>query len=304
MDELSTAAKRGVDVYFSIDARNFLMHERTRLPGPLWFSTSLPHKMPKPFSTHRAMLQKLTNAGGHTAIINQPKRRFTLPHAGSSHVKAAIVNDLVYVGGSNLEKPYDIDIMLQWRDDNTADWLYLYLKKFVETEHARATFSGQDHRHTIDDKTDLLIDAGLPGRSIILDEAFKLIDSARKWLFFTCQYVPHGAVADHLLAARKRGVKVTILFNHPSKHASYESLLEGLAKLHERIRLPTAYFRDELPKSAHFLHGKLIACDKGAMIGSHNYVTTGVRLGTAEQALLRRDEAFAQRLRDFLQKQL
>jgi hypothetical protein len=38
---------------------------------------------------------------------------------------------------------------------------------------------------------------------------------------------------------------------------------------------------------------KLIACDKGFMIGSHNYVRAGVSLGTAEIALKSPDALLA-----------
>jgi phosphatidylserine/phosphatidylglycerophosphate/cardiolipin synthase-like enzyme len=303
-DELAAAAARGVTVYLAVDARVFLTNERTKLPGPLWSRKTLPKRLRGPFRSHRDTLEKLAAGGVKYAVVNQPSRRFRLPQAGRSHIKAAVIGDNLYIGGSNLEKPDDIDGMLGWRDRKTADWLYEHLRALVETGHSRIAFTDTDERHVVDGQTEILLDAGKPGQSIILDEALRLIDRAQKWIFFTCQYVPHGVIADRLARAEKRGVEVAVLFNHPGKHATYEGLLQRGAKLHERLRLLASYFRGELPKSAPFLHGKLLATDRGTMLGSHNYIYTGVRFGTAELAVLSRDPELAKRIVESINRQV
>jgi hypothetical protein len=59
-----------------------------------------------------------------------------------------------------------------------------------------------------------------------------------------------------------------------------------------------------LPKTGPGLHAKLIATEKGAIIGSHNYVRTGVQLGTAEIALMRYDTVFARNAIAALRREL
>ncbi len=295
-NELAAAAKRGVAVYLAIDAREFLTREDTKLPGPLWYHKSLPEHMREPFRTHRDTLERLMAGGVHFEIINKPRRRFSLMQAGRSHIKAAVIDDTAYIGGSNLELPDCIDGMVKLHDRDTADWLFGRLKQLVETGQSRIAFNDTDERHVVNAQTEILLDAGKPGQSLILEQALQFLDQAKEWIFFTCQFVPHGLIADYLVRAKRRGVDITVVFNHPSKHGSYEGLLQRTAKLHERLRLPADYFKDELPKSRPFLHGKLLATEQGVSVGSHNFVYTGVHLGTAEMALFSRDPELAKRL--------
>lgn len=303
-EELAAAAARGVHVYLAVDARIFLTNEKTALPGPLWARKGLPRHLREPFRSYRATFERLVTSGVYYSVINKPTARFSLMQAGRSHIKAAVVNDTVYIGGCNFEKPDDIDGMLTWHDHTTANWLFGHVRKLTEAGQSRLAFNDTDERHQVDACTEILLDAGKPGQSLILTEALQFLDHAKEWIFFTCQYIPHGRIADHLLRAKKRGVNVTIIFNSPSKHASYEALLEYGAKLHERLRLPADYFQGELPKSKPFLHGKILATEQGVMIGSHNYVYTGVRLGTAEMAVLAHNPTLAKRVAESINRQV
>jgi phosphatidylserine/phosphatidylglycerophosphate/cardiolipin synthase-like enzyme len=138
----------------------------------------------------------------------------------------------------------------------------------------------------------ILIDAGVPKQSTIYDHALALIDDAREHIFFTCQYFPGGKTARHLLAAHKRGVDVRIVYSHPLAHG-VKSPGHYLYNARERLRLPAEFFADQRTAKAPLLHAKVIATEKGAIVGSHNYVSQGVWLGTAEIALLNQDPAFA-----------
>jgi phosphatidylserine/phosphatidylglycerophosphate/cardiolipin synthase-like enzyme len=303
-DGIAAAAARGVTAYLGIDAREFLTNEDTKFPGPLWYHRTLPDHLREPFRSHRDKLDKLTASGVHVAIINKPEHRFSLMQAGRSHIKAAVINNRLYVGGCNLEKPDFIDGMLSWQDHSSADWLFGRLRSVVETGRSRIAFHDTDERHVVDGKTEILLDAGKPGQSLILERTLQFLDQAKEWIFFTCQFVPHGVIADHLVQAKRRGVDVTVLFNHPSKHDTYEGLLQRGAKLHERLRLPADYFQGELPKATPFLHGKVLATEQGLVMGSHNFVYTGVRLGTAEMAVLSRDPILARRAADSIKQQI
>jgi hypothetical protein len=51
------------------------------------------------------------------------------------------------------------------------------------------------------------------------------------------------------------------------------------------------------------MHLKGLASEKQAMAGSHNYIERGIRGGTAELVLRRRDSVFARQVGDFMLKQ-
>lgn len=304
VDALIRAAERGVKANLIIDAYTFLINDKYRFPGPLWYGKKPSTALGEPFKTRMQLLEKLAQAGGQYTITNIPDRPFKLPQAGRSHLKGAVVGDTVFLGACNLTGPHDINIMTSFVDQDSADWYYDLLMEVVRTNQTKIAFHGTDVTHVIDPQTTLMLDAGNPGQSIIYDTALQLIDAAKEWIFLTCQYIPHGTTAQHLLAAYRRGVQVELLFNKPYKHGPIEGTLELAAELRERLRLPRALFEKQLPMQEHFLHGKLLATESAALYGSHNYVSTGTRLGTAEIACLRKDAAFARQSAQFITKQL
>ena len=302
-EALIAAAKRGVHTTLIMDAFDFLVKGDTKVPGPLWFRTNFEARMREPFHTRYAALQKLEQAGGHFTITNQPGKAFSVPFVGRSHLKGVVINDIVYVGGCNLNSPHEIDIMVRFRDDRTAHWLYDLLTKIGADGNVRASMGGQDQTFAVDEKTQIIVDAGVTKQSTIFDEALAMIDNAREWLVFTSQYFAPGAGTQALARALKRGVKITYYYSHYSMHGPFEGPLHGAAQWREKRRLPASLFEHRLPRGVH-LHAKLLATEQGLMVGSHNYAYLGVQLGTAEIALKRNDAAFARRAAAFIEKQL
>jgi phosphatidylserine/phosphatidylglycerophosphate/cardiolipin synthase-like enzyme len=119
---------------------------------------------------------------------------------------------------------------------------------------------------------------------LIFNEALRLIDSAQEWLVITCQFFPNSITAQHLKQAAARGVKLEVIFSHPKHHGVIGGLGQQFSILRERSRVPKELFENALSRKDLMLHAKLIACDQGLMLGSHNYVNAGVVLGTAEIA--------------------
>jgi cardiolipin synthase len=297
--ELVAAATRGVEVYLSVDALNFIINIDRNIPGPLWFGRSLTH-VPAAFKLQLDALESLrSQPTGHVVITNKPKKRFSLPQAGRSHIKYTVINDDVFIGGCNLQHTSWLDLMVEWHDKATADYLFDFAKDVHQTESPQVLMAGQDRKIVIDSTTTLYIDSGKRNQSVILEKALELIDSAEKSLIITCQYFPNSITAQHITAAYRRGVEVEVIYGHPSKQGFIGALGQEVSILRERLRVPPELFSKRLPKSAEGLHAKLIATEKGAMVGSHNYVRAGVWLGTAEIALLNQDPIFA---RDIVQK--
>lgn len=292
--EVIAAAERGVRVHLVIDAHSFMLSPSDIPTGPMyWRRDILTAKRPRHFFDKVRLLESLRRAGGHYAIINQPTAWPTNPFAGRSHIKATVIGDEAYVGGCNLGHTGQIDYMVRLRHATAADWIYKLILHIATDKSAWRALEGQDCKLPLDGQTTLLVDAGVPGQSHIFQEALQCIDQAKQWLVITCQFLPNGVISQHLAQAHARGVRIYSIFNHPAKHSNLTPLAHYLIRGHEKRRYPPELFTGELPRSHQRLHAKLIATESLALIGSHNYVATGVRLGTAEIALLRREPSFA-----------
>lgn len=303
MDALCGAAARGVTITMIMDAYSFLLSEQDK-PGPLLLRGRIElERLSEPFRSAYDKLERLRSNGGKYHIINRPKRPFMYPKAGRSHIKLALVNDRVFIGGCNLEETEGLDMMASWRDAATASWLRQTVDKIVNAGSVKDALDKRDVSHDINHSMDMFIDCGVSRQSIILERAHRLIDEAKETVFMTCQYFPGGATGQHLLSAHKRGVKVRVIYSPPDVHGK-EAIGHHIHNLSERLRLPPAFFMEQLPPSAPKLHAKIIATESAVMIGSHNYVAAGVIFGTAEIALLRRDAALASEIRQHILRQI
>ncbi|HUS26008.1 MAG TPA: phospholipase D-like domain-containing protein [Nevskiaceae bacterium] len=307
VEALCQAAASGASVLLLVDSFIFLTSGKLGSIGPMWFAANAKGKQWPLYRRRLEALQRLEAAGGQYVVTNPPGKRFSKPFIGRSHMKFAVINDYVMVGGCNLTNPQLIDMMIGWRDAHTANTLYGLATGAAHRPTIRTLLHDRDQSHLIDTKTNVLIDAGRPKQSIILDQALQLIDNAQKWLVITCQFFPGGLTGKHLIAARERGVTVTVVFTHPNRHWEPGGPL-GVAAQHlnvwrERTRVPRALFAHGLSSHEPFVHAKVIATEQGAIIGSHNYVQAGVLFGTAEIALARYDPAFARAAIASLQKQ-
>lgn len=294
VDVMCGAARKGAEVSLSVDT--YVLLVRRKKVGRRIVRTSPKHTL--------EALSELRRSGGEYAITNRPDRTLNNPFSGRSHIKAAIIGDDVYIGGCNLTDSSNIDMMVRFKNSAVANWLYDHTRNIVVSENTRLTFKGTDQEIDIDDNTRLSIDAGERGQSTIYRNTLELIDNAKEWLVITCQFFPNSETAKHLAAAYKRGVKVTVYYNHPSQHRRPHNVLHHMVVLQEKTRHPKVMFQDQLQKDSPFLHAKLLASEQGAMIGSHNYVSIGVKFGTAEIALRRNDPEFSLKAVEAFTKQL
>ncbi len=302
LHELKEASGRGVNVLLMVDAFTFLL-KRGVVPGPLWFSTSFPRKLKGSFSTKLAALEGLKNNGGRYVITNMPSQRFSTPFAGRSHMKFAVINDFVFVGGCNLTTVDHLDMMAARTDKVTASILKALAEKVFKTRSLQSALV-KDSEVVLDTTTTLLLDAGSKGSSLIYQEALALIDAAEESITITCQYFPNKATARHLTQAHNRGVKVTLIYNHPDQHPFPLNFLHRGVIRAEKLKYPKALFKYQLPRDHNFLHAKLLSSEKATIVGSHNYVEAGVKFGTAELALKSVDPDFGSRAVYMLQEQV
>ncbi len=301
---LIEAVERGVKVSLMVDAYTFLLNPKAERLGPLWFQSDL-RFVTGAFKPQARVLETINRMPhGQATVINKPGRPFPNPVAGRNHIKYTIINDRVFVGGCNLYHTWWLDLMVGWEDKVTADYLYEIILNLHRVESTKRLFHNQDLEIALDADTALYIDSGKKNQSIIFQKALELIDAAEKSLIITCQFFPNSITAKHLAAAHRRGVDVEIIYAHPAKQGYVGGLGQQVSILRERARTPAELFQKMLPKAGPALHAKLIATDKGAIIGSHNYVRAGVALGTAEIALLRYDTTFAKNAIAALKREL
>jgi len=299
---LRGAATRGVKVLFAVDARTFLFDEHSIVPGPLWTHPNQKRFTHEPYQSTFAALESLQNSGAQVVITNRPHLPFAQTSAGRSHIKGAVVNDKLYIGGCNLEDARLIDIMVGWHSLPASTWLYEAIREMVYTADTHLVFDGEDQDVSVDG-LDLLIDAGKRKQSLIFDTALQLIDEAEEWLIYTGQFFPSGKTAQCLRAAHKRGVNVRIYYAHPSIHGVAEPAHQAII-FYERLISPATFFAHQLPKGSPKLHAKVLASEKAAIVGSHNYISQGVSFGTAEIALVNEDPAFSLELQTFIEEEI
>lgn len=293
MVALIAAAARGVNVYLLVDANSFMMDAQGRPNGPLLRGQGLIDGRQSEYQAKYTALRKLAEAGGNYRVINLPRSRFTLPVAGRSHIKTTIINDIAYLGGCNLCGSMQIDYMVKFRDTKAVNWLFKLIVQSYESGSIRQVLNSTDRQIQLDSHTSLLVDAGKPGQSLILQQALELIDQAKESILITCQFFPNSITATHLDQARRRGVKVEVFYNHPIHQTKFLGKVQQAVLIRERLWVHKDLFAHQLPREHRRIHAKVIATEKGAMVGSHNYVALGVRLGTAEIALRRDDPAFS-----------
>jgi phosphatidylserine/phosphatidylglycerophosphate/cardiolipin synthase-like enzyme len=292
LEELTRAAARGAQVSLAIDAFSFLTAGQTLRPGPLFWHNRLHGRMSGRFGRQLRSLDKLKLAGGHYAVTNRPTRPFTLPFTGRSHMKFAVINDTIFIGGCNLNAASHHDLMVGWQDANAAGWLYGLAAKMVAAPSVRQALESQDISRPLPDGSKILVDCGVQRQSLVYREALALIDQAEKSIFLACQYHPNSITLKHLTAAVRRGVKVTVVYNNAFKRGIIRGSLHQTVIIRERLRTPASLFNGRRPLNLPYLHAKLLATDKGSIIGSHNFIPAGVNFGTAEIALFNPREQF------------
>ena len=178
------------------------------------------------------------------------------------------------------------------------------MKQVAKAGSVAGAANNQNLTYSTGKDSKLVIDCGKRRQSAIYRAAMELIYQAKYSVYIACQYFPYGSTALRLRDAKKRRAKVSIIYNRPSNHRFPHSLPQWLVYIYERTRNPGDFFKGQLPKKSPKLHAKLMATDQAVIIGSHNFVPSGIKWGTAEIALISHDRRFAQAAVAALQKQI
>jgi phosphatidylserine/phosphatidylglycerophosphate/cardiolipin synthase-like enzyme len=300
VSELYAAGERSVNVGLGIDAFALLNPRKTI--GPI----VLPFPMSKEARERRITpFEKLGElATVRCGVTNMPPEPVFNLFAGRSHIKLAIVKNKVYLGGPSMQGSDRLDMVVGFEDEQTANSLYDVAASIIDTEDTNIALGSGDASWKLDDLTRVLIDAGKPNQSHILEEAIRIIDEAEQQLIISSPFLLTGVVNDHLVKAHKqRAVNVHIAYNHVSKYEQMR-LVHRVILLKQRLLNPSNFFDHQVPVSLPALHAKVLASEREGMVTSNNLVEAGVKFGTAEIALIRRDATFAQAVRALLLMQV
>lgn len=301
VEELSAAADRKVEINLGVDAYAFLVDDGQKTVGPMF--VPLPFGQ-KNYQKRRQVLEQLAQKPTiNYSTINRPGRLLKNPFAGRSHIKLAIVNDKVYLGGPNFHKTERSDMVVALSDPKLADWLYGVSAQIVQAGNTAKVLGEEDIDLSLDSKTRILLDAGKPGQSLIMDEAIRLIDDASDRIFASFQFLPSGRLARRMSEAHERATNVKPFHNHPSQYNFLLNIHERFMQFSQAHKVPKSFFDARLPRQAEILHSKAIASEKAAIVGTHNFIDLGVRYGTPEIALHRQDPSFALAVGSLLVKQ-
>ena len=288
---LVPAAERGAHVSLGVDGYAFMFDEQFRPTGPLVLGRDVRASSNPYFQQKVEALDYLGDQGVNWGIVHAPKGRLHIPYAGRSHIKGATAGGAFYLGGCGLDFTETPDSMLRGVSPRVTGQLNHTFGQLIDGKRMSGLLDA-DTVTSIDADTYLYTDRGKRGSSFIMDQTIEFIDNAEDWLMISCQFFPSGKTAKALARAiNERGVAVYNFYNNERNRRLGGSIM-NLLKAKDRRSLPPQLFDYELPPDSRFIHAKILASEKGGMNGSHNYITQGVTLGTAEMTIHRNSPEF------------
>lgn len=281
---LCEAAKRGVRVEVAGDVFTY---------GILGGWKVVPLKPNERIRALRTMVKKFKKSGVEYRWIGQVG---PFLFAGRSHVKWAVVDDIVYsFGGINLYAKglRETDYMLREKNPRLGDHLVREHRRIADADRRNKFYRSHQFESG---NGDVLIDGGRPRDSIIYHRACALAKQATD-IVYVSQYCPTGPLGKIM---NERGAKLYFSHWRQAQSLNNRLLIRGSMFL-------TGY--ETLYDRAKFIHAKFILFtmpdgSKVALSGSHNFVRAGVVLGTREIDLETSDPTIVAALEEFLQKHI
>lgn len=235
--------------------------------------------------------------GAEVTIHNQAKdwkERF-LPLTGRDHIKGTFVDKgkdkVFYLHTSNHHDRLGYsDLAIKFTGDVASRLIEEWLR--INSDDAPK----EDYSVKIADDIELFVDAGRPGKSIILDKGLQLIGNSGHVRL--CSYLyPDGKLPEALQEVKNKRGYSSVITSHwtpeptqPSNLANIVWVANEAAKLSARLH---GYSFPVVEHPYSHMHAKLatgILKDehrtKWAYVGSHNLSQKGVKAGTKEWQLL------------------
>ncbi len=189
--------------------------------------------------------------------------QFPFVSTGGKHAKVAIIDDYIFTGGMNMldGRFPEEDIMIGYKNQEAANALH------------DAFFTRKGKPSGIlyeDDKIKVIYDSGRPFESPCMKEAKRIAREAEKYLACTAPFPPLGLLGD----IEKSGAKEkTLIIASELPGFDVNRCLGMFIKRYGKRNRLLLY---------PLLHAKIIASEKGVLLGSHNFFCPLVALGTEE----------------------
>lgn len=281
IEEIIAASTRGVmvtvcaDIFTYIEPKEFILRSPKRQPARAYRALQLERKLKKHGVTFRWL--------GRTSNI-------TL--SGRTHSKWLVIDDTVYsFGGINLdcESLDNTDYMLKLHSSTVADQIFNEHSRLLGAD--RGAHASRSHHFRIDNASQVLIDGGLFGDSLIYRRAVTLAREAER-IVIVSQYCPTGKL--NRILRRK---DASIYFNHWRQAAWVNKALIGVGVFFAKQH--TLYEREPY-LHAKFMIGTMPDGSKRAITGSHNFMFGSGLMGTREIALETTDTKIIRQLERFI----
>ena len=277
-DEIISAAKRGVKIYINIDwySKMYTGKQMNKLPILNKDKRDLTYKIRMDNLREIQRMKKEDNIDIY--YLNKPTSVFGeyIPFVGRNHMKFTIIDNCVYVGGTNLSVGSfsNIDFMMECSNKTLIDNI---ISLFFENRSNRAYLNGEIK---ITNDTTLLIDSGKVGESIIYNSTLDLTQNSQKSIRYISQFLPDFSLLKKMKQAQRRGVSVDIITYHKKIALSKaKSKVEELIFNFSKEDLKASYIKK-------YVHAKLLIIDDlYTIFGSHNFSKFGVVFGTQEIAI-------------------
>ena len=276
-DEIIESAKRGVKVYINIDwySKMYTGKQMNKLPIINKGKRDLTYKIRL---ENLREIQKMKKVNVDIAYLNRPNNTFGeyIPFIGRNHMKFTIVDNCIYIGGTNLsvDSFSNIDFMMESCNKKLIN---SSITLFFENRNIRSLHPSKIQ---IANDTSLLIDSGKIGDSIIYRNSLDLTDKAQKSIKYVSQFLPDFELLKKMKQAKRRGVSVDIMTYHKGM---------ALSKVKGRVeQLLFNIFSEDLSATQikKYVHAKLLIIDNiNTIFGSHNFSKFGVLFGTKEIAI-------------------
>lgn len=284
------AGENGLDARLNIDYYSLMVTDG--LPNfPL---VLMSERLRKRLQTRKEIFGRIEHNGAKISYINKPTllERFVYT-MGRNHMKIFITDDIAWIGGVNFADPYfkRQDIMVKIAHKTIVDQV---AQVFMEAHEERL----KDDEVLKTNNAGLFIDSGHTGKSVILDEAVRMIDKAMQTVQVVTAFVPDGKFLSALIAADKRGVTVELAVSDPSSTIGIYQLVNNFSNI--LLLLKNVRFKIHYEKVP--IHAKVLIVDKRIVLfGSHNFLTKGVVMRTGEIALQSTDKTLVDNLLKFYQ---
>lgn len=209
-----------------------------------------------------------------------------VPQASRSHMKIYLAGKQAgWIGGYNLQEieQNEADCMVKIHDKKTLSLLHDVVAR--NRQGRRTT----DEVITLPHERKLLLDGGERGTSCIYEAAVNQIQKAKGPIRFASQLSPDGRLLEAIIVKAQSGIPVEIvLSSHEDRFFKNFPYVTSYISMRKRIKGIEPIQLYHYPGK---MHMKYLQTPEAVMVGSHNLVTQGVTLGTAENMMVfQRDE--------------